>query len=208
MLCKTAIFTNISCLLYQLPTLECHHKSSNNNLNIYKLLYSRIALHIRDKFLVRFSNDPQHCKRLWKYAYHVTTPQNVDKNCSRRKIHSDKKLFKLYFKFNLCWYIFTSFCSLFRDTFQRENTFFVCASDAPKGFNSTLDSLPPKRNVVFLSLLQKAKTKSKHFITLFPFFRRGCLCIVVCFIVCRMMMKKKFDSNLECGNKKKLMPCF
>lgn len=126
-------------------------------------------------------------KRLWKYAYHVTTPQNVDnKNCSRRKIHFDKKLFKLYFKFNLCWYILLPFCFLFSGTvFFRVKTRFLCVHQMPpKGFNSTLNSFFSP-SIFFFSLFNSRRQKQKAN-TLLRFFRRFNVAVYVslCALLC------------------------
>lgn len=54
--------------------------------------------------------------------------------------------------------------------------FFACASDAPEGFNSSLVRIPPVD--VFCEFpLQKAKTESKHFITMI-------FCCVGCSVYC------------------------
>lgn len=74
---------------------------------------------------------------------------NNGKNCSRRKIHFDKKLFKLYFKLNLFDDTFLlPFCSerLFCCRRQRKQ-FFVCASDALKALIPL--SIRPPQNDVF-----------------------------------------------------------
>lgn len=89
------------------------------------------------------------------------------------EIHSDKKLFKLYFKFNLCWYIFRL------PFFVSWNIFF--ASDALKAL--TRRSILPLRTQnddVFFEHFYSRRQKQKAN-TLLRFLR-GCLCIVMCFL--------------------------
>lgn len=84
---------------------ECHHKSNNNNLNIYEVAEvdsnpSFEMLRAEINFL--FSNDPQDCKWLREYAR---------RQHPRKEIHfSIKRMFKLEFKFNLCMLIHFPFC--------------------------------------------------------------------------------------------------
>lgn len=94
---KTAIFTN--------TLRECHHKSSNNNLNIYETRSVDTFLDVEINFPIAWLI-PRNCKWLREYAYHVTPARLA---LSGRKSISIKSCLNFYFKPNLCWNILLRF---------------------------------------------------------------------------------------------------
>lgn len=98
-LCKTAIFTNISC--HSWGDRKCHR---NNNLNIYELrqVFKRQTLVVQINSLS--PSDPLDCKWLREYAYFATTPPNdINKNCSRRESHGSLQIGERRWSFTRNW---------------------------------------------------------------------------------------------------------